>query len=79
MVPAGREVVVTLRALLLFVLLIVIDKDLVAVLPFASVTLNPKVLVPAPEGVPEKTPVVAKLGRAIPVLQEPEHEVTAHV
>ena len=79
--PAGREAVVMLRGLVVVVpddLTIVMDKDSVAVLPVASVTLKPNVLVPVPTGVPEKTPVVAKLGRAIPVLQEPEQEGTDH-
>jgi hypothetical protein len=54
----------------------VIDKDVVAVLPDASVTLNPKILVPVIAGVPKRTPVVDQLR---PVLQEPEQEVIDQV
>jgi len=58
---------------------IVIANDFVAVLPAASVTLSPNVLVPALAGVPENMPLVAKFGRARPVLQEPEQEPIDHV
>lgn len=51
-------------------------RDLEAVLPAASVTLNPNVLVPALAGVPERTPDV---DQASPVLQEPEQEAIAQV
>lgn len=55
---------------------IVTLSDLVAVLPAASVTLNPKVLVPALAGFPERTP---ELDQPRPVLQEPEQDVIDHV
>jgi len=79
--PAGREVVVMLRGLveLLDASTIVMDKDVVALLPLASVTVNPNMLVPALTGVPEKTPVVVKLLWAISVSQAPEQEVKAQV
>ena len=51
---------------------IVIDKEVEAVLPAASVTLNPKVLVPAFTGVPKRMPEV---DQPRPVLQEPEQDV----
>jgi hypothetical protein len=55
---------------------IVIAKNVGAVLPVASVTLNPKVLVPAFTGVPKRMP---ELDHPRPVLQEPEQEVIAHL
>jgi hypothetical protein len=54
----------------------VIAKDEEAVLPVASVTLNPKVLVPAFTGVPKRMP---ELDHPRPVLQEPEQEVIDHL
>jgi len=77
--PAGREVVVMLRGLveLLDALTIVMDKDLVAILPAESETLNPKVLVPALAGVPEKRPV--EVERIKPVLHAPEQVASDQV
>ena len=58
---------------------IVMLTDLVAVFPVASLTVNPKVLVPAFTGVPEIFPDVANPGLARPVLQDPEQELTVQV
>ena len=86
-IPVGRELVETLSAVPLLVLVvvlgtdvavaeIVIDKDVEAVLPEASVALNPKVLVPAFAGVPKRMPEV---DHPRPVLQEPEQDVIDHL
>jgi len=88
-VPDGKDAVETLSAVALLVVVgagvvvadaeageIVTDEDVEAVLPAASVTLNPKVLVPAFAGVPKRMPEV---DHPRPVLQEPEQEVIDHL
>jgi hypothetical protein len=77
----GSEVVETLSGVAAGVLdgmeePMVSDKDLMALLPDASVTLNPKVEVPVFAGVPKRVPFVDQLR---PVLQEPEQEVIDHL
>jgi len=68
---------VTLTATGVAPAVIVMGRDVVAVLPAESVTLNPKVLVPALAGVPEKRPV--EVERIKPVLHDPEQVASDQV